>query len=134
VGRPYPVAPQHLPEVNHQIAVLEADGIIRRSQSLYAPPALFAPKKDGRLCLCIHYRKLDCQTLWDCYPTPVATDLIARSGARMFSKLDLDSGFHLLRIRKGDQHKTAFVTPDGQYKWVTCPYGLPTHPTTSNVS
>ena len=90
---------------------------------------LFAPKKDGKLRLRIDYRKLNRQTLRDCYPTPVATDLIARTrGCRMFSKLDLHSGFHQLRIREGDQHKTAFVTPGGQYEWVTCPFGLSNTP------
>jgi len=128
-GRPYPVAPQHLPELNRQIAVLEEAGIIRRSRNLYGALALFAPKKDGRLRLYIDYRKLNCHTLRDCYPTPVATDLIARTrGARMFSQLDLRSGFHQLRIREGDQHKTAFVTPGGQYEWVTCPFGLSNTP------
>jgi len=120
--RPYPVAPQHLTKLNRQIEVLERAGIIRRSKSLYGTPVLFAPKKDGKLRLCIDYCKLTRQTLRDCYPTPVATDLIARTrGCKMFSKLDLHSGFHQLRIREGDQHKTSSVTPGGQYEWVTCP-------------
>ena len=72
-GRPYPVAPQHLPELNRQIEVLERAEIIRRSKSLYGTPVLFAPKKDGKLRLCIDYRKLNRQTLRDCYPTPAAT-------------------------------------------------------------
>jgi len=128
-GRPYPVAPQHLPELNRPIEVLERAGIIRRSKSLYSAPVLFAPKKDGKLRLCINYHKLNRQTLRDCYPTPVATDLIARTrGCKMFSKLDLQSGFHQLRIREGDQYKTAFVTPGGQYEWVTCPFGLSNTP------
>jgi len=111
-GRPYPVSPQHLPEFDRQIAALLKAGIIRRSVSLYASPVLFAPKKDGKLRLCIDYRRLNRQTLRDCFPTPVASDLIARTrGARMFSKLDLQSGCHHLRIREGDQHKTAFTTP-----------------------
>ena len=50
-GRPYPVAPQHLPELNRQITVLERAGIICRSKSLYGAPVLFAPKKDGKLRL-----------------------------------------------------------------------------------
>ena len=65
----------------------------------------------------------------DCFPTPVASDLIARTrGARMFSKLDLQAGFHQLRIREADQHKTAFITPHGLYEWVTCPFGLSNTP------
>jgi len=90
---------------------------------------LFALKKDGRLRLCIDYRKPNRQTLRDSYPTPVATDLIARTrGVLMFSKLDLHSGFHQLLIREGDQRKTAFVTPGGQYVRVTCPFGLSNTP------
>ena len=58
-GCPYPVAPQHLPELSRQIEVLERAGIIRRSKSLYGAPVLFAPKKDGKLRLCIDYRKLN---------------------------------------------------------------------------
>ena len=124
-GRPYPVAPHHLPELNRQIEVLERTEIIRCSKNLHGAPVLFAPKKDGKLRLCIDYRKLNRQTLRECYPTPIATDLIARTrGCKMFSKLDLHSGFHQLRIREGDQHKTACVTPGRQYEWVTCPIGL----------
>jgi len=87
VGRPYSVSPQHLPELNRQIMVLEQAGIIWRSCSLYSAPVLFAPQKDGKLRLCIDYRRLNRHTLRDCYPTPIATDLIARTrGACMFSK------------------------------------------------
>jgi len=95
--RHYPIAPQHMPELERQIKALLDVGIIRESVSLYAPPVLFAPKKDGALRLCVDYQRLNRQTLWDCYPTPVASDLIARTrGSRMFSKLDLQSGFHQL--------------------------------------
>jgi len=85
-GLLYPVSPQHLPELNRQISVLEQVGIIQRSRSLYGAPVLFAPKKDEKLRLCIDYHRLYQQTFRDCYPTPVATDLIARTrGACMFS-------------------------------------------------
>ena len=133
-GRPYPVSPQHLPElpVERQIAALLNACIIRRSVSLYASPVLFAPKKDGKLRLCIDYHRLNRQTLQDCFPTPVASDSIARMRyVRTFSKLDLQSGFHQLRIREGDQHKTAFTTPGAagaQYEWVTCLFGLTNMP------
>jgi len=116
-GRPCPVAPQHLPELNRQIAVLEEAGIIHCRRSLYGALVLVIQKKDGRLRLCIDYHKLNRQTLRDCYPTPVVMDFIARTwGARMFFQLDLHSGFHQLRIREGDHHKTAFVTPRVQYE------------------
>jgi len=131
-GRPYPVSPQHLPELERQINALLKAGIIWRSVSLYASPVLFVPKKDGKLRLCIDYHRLNRQTSRDCFPTPVASDLITRTrGARMFSKLDLQSGFHQLRIREGDQHKTVFTTPGAvgaQYEWVTCPFGLTNTP------
>jgi len=58
-ARPYPVAPQHLPELTRQIAALEKAGIIRCSRSLYGTSVLFAPKKDGKLRLCIDYRRLN---------------------------------------------------------------------------
>jgi len=101
------------------IMLLKA-GITRRRVSLYASPVLFAPKKDWKFRLCIDYHCLNHQTLWDCFETPVASNLIARTqGARIFSKLDLQSGFHQLRIREGDPHKIAFTTPGtagAQYK------------------
>ena len=127
--RAYPVAPQHRAELDRQINVLLEAGIIRRSVSPYAAPVLFAPKKDGKLRLCMDYRDLNRQTVRDKFPTPTASDLISRTrGARLLSKIDLHSGFHQLRIREEDIHKTAFVTPDGQYEFVTAPFGLSSTP------
>jgi len=104
--RHYPVTPQHMTELDRQIKVLLDAGIIRESVCLYASPVLFAPKTDGKLRLCVDYRRLNRQTLRDFYPTPVASDLIARNrGSRMFSKLDLQSNFHQLRIREGGHTK-----------------------------
>ena len=66
------------------------------------------------------YFGLNAQTLRDPFPTPVVADLIAQTrGVKMFSKLDLQSGFHQMRIRKSDQYKTAFYTPSWLYEWVT---------------
>ena len=113
-GWPYLVSPQHLSELNQQIMVLEQTGTIC---SLYSAPVLLVPNKDGKLRLCIDYCRLNHQTLRDCYPTTITTDLIARTrGVRMFLKLDLHSEFHQLRIREGFQHKTAFVKSGWQYK------------------
>jgi len=121
----YPVVPQHMPELERQIKTLFDADIIRESVSLYSSPILFALKKDGKLRLCVEYQRLNRQKLQDCYPTPVASDLISRiRGSRMFSKSDLQSVFHQLRVREEDQHKTAFTTPGGQYEWVTSPFSL----------
>ena len=125
----YPVAPHHLPELRRQMQVLEDAGIIRPSFSPYSAPCLFAPKKDGKLRFCNDYRALNAVTVRDKFPTPTAADLIARTrGAKLFSKIDLHSGFHQLRIREEDIHKTAFSTPFGQYEWVTAPFGLTATP------
>lgn len=127
--RPYKVAPQHVAELQRQIGVLLDAGIIRRSLSQYGAPVLFAPKKDGRLRLCVDYRALNSQTIRDRFPTPTAQDLIARTkGAKLFSKIDLHSGFHQLNIRPQDRHKTAFVTPEGHYEFVSSPFGLSSTP------
>ena len=129
ISRPYKVAPQHLPELNRQIRVLLDAGIIRKSVSQYGAPVLFAPKKDGKLRLCVDYRALNLQTVRDRFPTPTASDLIARTrGARMFSKIDLQAGFHQLNIKPSDREKTSFVTPDGQYEWISAPFGLSATP------
>ena len=127
--RSYRVAPQHKAELNRQIDLLLEAGIIRKSYSPYASPCLFAPKADGSLRLCVDYRQLNLQTVRDRFPTPTAADLIQRTwGAKLFSKIDLMSGFHQLRIRDEHAHKTAFVTEDGHYEWVVCPFGLSSTP------
>ena len=89
-GLPYRASTQHLPELEIQIVTLLMTYIIQRSVSVYVSPDLFAPKKDGKLFLCIDYHCLNRQTLRDFFPTPVVSDLISWIlDARMFSKLDL---------------------------------------------
>ena len=88
-------------ELDQQIKVLLDAGIICSSASAYGAPVLFAPKADGKLRLCVDYRALNAKTVRDRFPTPTAGDLIARTrGAHFFSKIDLHSGFHQLRIRE----------------------------------
>jgi len=124
-SRPYSVAPHLKTELSPQIKSLLKLGIIRESHSFYSSPVLFAPKKDGKLRLCINYQRLNQQTERDPFPTPVVADLIASTrGSRMFSKLDLQAGFHQLRLQDCNQEKTAVSTPFGLFEWVTCPFGL----------
>ena len=127
--RAYPVAAHHQTELQRQTDVLLDAGLIRHSFSAFAAPVLFAPKEDGKLRLCIDYRLLNARTVRDRFPTPTAGDLISRTrGAKLFSKIDLHSGFHQLRMREEDIHKTAFVTPSGHYEWVCAPFGLSATP------
>jgi len=127
--RPYPVAPHHQPELDRQIKALLDAGIIRRSFSPYSAPVLFTPKKDGTMRMVVDYRQLNSQTIRDRFPTPTAGDLIAKTrGAKLFSKIDLQSGFHQLRMREADMHKTAFATPSGLYEFVSAPFGLTSVP------
>jgi len=124
-SRPYLVAPHLKAELWWQIESLLKAGIIRESHSFYSSPVLFSPKKDGKLRLRIDYRRLNQQTERDPFPTPVVADLIVSTRkARMFSNLDLQAGFHQLRLQDCDQEKTVFSTPFGLFEWVTCPFGL----------
>jgi len=112
------------------VSLLKA-GIIRESHSFNSSPVLFVHKKDGKLRLCIDYLHLNQQTKRDPFLTPVVADLIASTrGARMFSKLDLQVGFHQLRSQDCDQEKTAFSTPFGLFEWarLTCPLRLANTP------
>jgi hypothetical protein len=127
--RSYRVAPHHKAELNRQLDLLVEAGIIRKSYSPYASPCLFVPKADGSLRLCVDYHQLNLQSVRARFPTPTAVDLIQRTwGTKLFSKIDLMSGFHQLRIRDEHAHKTAFVTEDGHYEWVVCPFGLSSTP------
>ena len=129
-SHPYSVAPYLKAELWRQIESMVKAGIIRESHSFYSSPVLFALKKDGKLRLCIDYRRLNQQTERDPFPTPVVPDLIVRTrGTRMFSKLDLQAGFHQLRLQDGDQEKTAFSTPFGLFDGLRARSGYLTHRT-----
>ena len=128
--QPYKVAAHHQGEMERQIGVLLKGGIIRESTSAYSASVLFTPKPGGALRMCIDCRRLNDQTHRDRFPTPCAQDLIARTqGATMFSKIDLHSGFHQMRVKEGHQHKTAFSVPGlGLFEWVGSPFGLSNTP------
>ncbi|KAL0534735.1 hypothetical protein IC582_029028 [Cucumis melo] len=126
---PYRMAPAELKELKVQLQELLDKGFIRPSVSPWGAPVLFVKKKDGSMRLCIDYRELNKVTVKNRYPLPRIDDLFDQlQGATVFSKIDLRSGYHQLRIRDGDIPKTAFRSRYGHYKFVVMPFGLTNAP------
>jgi len=91
----------------------------------------FVPKPDGSLRLCVDYRNLNKLTILNKYPLPLMNELGDHvAGAKIFTKLNLKDGYHLLQMRKGDEHKTAFRTRYRQYEYKVIPFGLVKAPAT----
>jgi len=116
----------------HQLNVLDkylktmmAEGKIADSESTYGTPILFVAKLDGSLPQCLDYRNLNKLTILNKYPLLVMAELGDRvAGANVFTKLDLKDGYYLIRMRRGDDHKTAFRTRYGPYKYKVMPLGF----------
>ena len=106
-------------------------GFIRESKSKAGYPILFAKKKDGSLRLCVDYRKLNDITVKNRYPLPNIGELRDRlSKAKIFTKLDLRGAYNLIRMKAGDEWKTAFRTRYGHYEYLVMPFGLTNAPAT----
>ena len=128
--QPYRQSSLEREEYEIQIKKLIANGWVSESSSRFAAPIIFVKKPgDARLRMCCDYRGLNRITEKDRYPLPYIEDLLDRlHGSAYFSKLDLASGYHQLRIHTEDQHKTAFIAPDGLYEWKVIPFGLTNAP------
>nr|GEZ88943.1 putative reverse transcriptase domain-containing protein [Tanacetum cinerariifolium] len=122
---PYRLAPSEMNELAEQLQELSDKGFIRPSSSPWGAPVLFVKKKDGSFCMCIDYRKLNKLTVKNRYPLPRIDDLFDQlQGSSVYSKIDLRSGYHQLRIREEDIPKTAFRTRYGHYESQVMPFGL----------
>ncbi|KAA0050727.1 pol protein [Cucumis melo var. makuwa] len=122
---PYRMAPAELKELKVQLQELLDKGFIRPSVSPWGAPVLFVKKKDGSMRLCIDYRELNKLTVKNRYPLPRIDDLFDQlQEATVFSKIDLRSGYHQLRIRDSDIPKTAFRSRYGHYEFIVMSFGL----------
>ena len=104
-------------------------GWIHLSVSPYGAPLLFICKKIGKIRMCINYQGLNCQTKFDIFPIPRIADLLDHLGhARFLSSVDLVTAYHQICIKQRHEHCTAFVTPQGLYKWIVMLLGLTNAP------
>ncbi|KAF8722770.1 Retrotransposon gag protein, partial [Rhizoctonia solani] len=104
-------------------------GKIQPSKSSISSPVMFVPKKDGSRCLVVDYRRLNNRTKKNVYPLPCPDDLMAQlRGAKVFTKLDLRWGYNNVRVKEGDEWKTAFRTKYGLYKSLVMTFGLTNAP------
>ncbi|KAK3569743.1 hypothetical protein QTP86_004065 [Hemibagrus guttatus] len=128
-GRVYPLLLPESKTMEEYIETALAAGHIRPSTSPAAASFFFVGKKDGGLRPCIDYRGLNAITVPYPYPPPLVPAALEQlRGARIFTKLDLRSAYNLVRIRKGDEWKTAFHTTHGHYEYRVMPFGLTNAP------
>lgn len=128
-GPIYSLTEPELKELRKTLDENLSKGYIRPSKSPAGAPILFAKKKDGSFRMCVDYRKLNDITKKDRYPLPLIQENLARlRRAKVFTKIDLRNAYHLIRIKKGHEWKTAFRTRYGHFEYTVMPFGLSNAP------
>ncbi|GJS52835.1 putative reverse transcriptase domain-containing protein [Tanacetum coccineum] len=128
---PYRLAHSELEELSGQLKELQDKGFIRPRSSPWGAPVLFIKKKDGSFRMCIDYKELNKSTIKNRYPLPRIDDLFDQlQGSQYFSKIDLRSGYHQLRVHKDDIPKTAFRTRYEHFEFTIMSFGLTNAPAT----